>query len=70
MSKPPARWIRRLLLLPLMLAVQSCSTSGPVTSDYCSLFSPIRVSRQDVLTDGTVEQILKANETFDRVCKG
>ena len=69
MSGRLTRSSARLLLLSLMSAGLGCSTVGAGTSDYCTLYKPILVSKQDVLTDGTVDQILRANETWERVCK-
>lgn len=57
-----------MLLLLLMSAGLGCASPGPVSSDYCSIYKPILVSEQDVLTDGTVEQILRANETWQEIC--
>ena len=52
-----------------MLAVSACTSVGAGTSDFCTLYKPIYVSKQDVLTDGTVEQILRANEVWEKLCK-
>lgn len=53
----------------MALLLSACGTNGVVINDYCILFSPIRVSRADVLTDGTARQILAQNETWGRVCR-
>ena len=57
-----------MLLLSLTLAVSACGTAGPAI-DSCVWVKPIYVSKQDVLTDGTVEQILRHNEAWERICK-
>lgn len=56
------------MLCLMALLLSACGTSGVGINDYCVLFSPIRVSRADVLTDGTARQILAQNETWERVC--
>lgn len=53
-------------LLALTLLVSAC-VGGPV-SDYCAIASPIHPDERDVLTDGTVLQILTHNETWERLC--
>ncbi len=60
------RW-RTLCLIPLLTA---CTTNGPVTeaTTGCAWTRPIRVSRQDQLTDLTARQILSHNETGRRLC--
>ena len=61
------KWSGRLLLLSLMSAGIGCTTVGPATND-CSWVKPIYVSKADVLTDGTVEAILRHNETWKAIC--
>lgn len=56
-----------MLLLSLMLGVSACAISGPAT-DSCAWVKPIYVSKQDVLTDGTVDQILAHNEKWAEIC--
>ena len=68
MSKRPVRWNGKWLLPGLLLAVSACSSVGPATNE-CVWVKPIYVSKADVLTEGTVEQILRHNETWERVCK-
>ncbi|WP_363798380.1 hypothetical protein ABU614_06715 [Lysobacter firmicutimachus] len=60
------RW-RWLCLIPLLTA---CSTTGRVTeaTTGCAWTRPIRVSRQDQLTDLTARQILAHNEAGRRLC--
>ena len=55
------------LLLAVMTLATACA-SGPAT-DLCATLTPIYVSRDDVLTDSTVRQILVINETWERLCK-
>lgn len=57
----------RMLLVALALSVSSCA-SGPVSSDFCTLDSPIFVSEQDVLTDATVDAITDHNVRYEAVC--
>jgi len=38
-------------------------------TDYCTIASPVYISKKDVLTDGTARQILEHNETWQRACK-
>ena len=68
MPKRPVRWNGKWLLPGLLLAVSACATSGPAI-DSCVWVKPIYVSKADVLTDGTVEQILRHNEAWERICK-
>ena len=63
----PMRLSGRLLLLSLMSAGIGCTTVGPATND-CSWVKPIYVSKKDVLTDGTVEQVLSHNEKWKAIC--
>jgi hypothetical protein len=56
-----------LLGLSLTLAVSACATSGPAI-DSCVWVKPIYISKADVLTDGTVEQVLRHNEAWARIC--
>jgi hypothetical protein len=50
------------------MLLTGCASTGRVIS-YCDLAAPIYVSKQDVFTDGTARQILRHNETWQRVCK-
>lgn len=45
------------MLIPALLLV-GCKTGPAIKSDPCAGWSPIVVSRADVLTDGTAKQIL------------
>jgi len=68
MFKRPMRLSIRWLLVNLMLGVSACGTVGPAT-DSCVWVKPIYVSKQDVLTDGTVEAILSHNEKWKEICE-
>jgi hypothetical protein len=58
------------LLLPLLLLLASCATTGGCVTkpDPCAGWSPIYVSRTDVLSDGTAKQILAHDEHGKQVC--
>ena len=58
--------IKKLTVLILVLLVSGCSTVGHVNS--CDIFGPVYLSKNDVLTDDTVRQIYKHNETGKEVC--
>lgn len=59
-------WLGRLTLLALLSGASGC-THGTV-SDFCLIAKPIRPAAADVLTDGTVTQILAHDETGKRLC--
>lgn len=52
----------------MMMLCATGLAGGCVTADPCSWARPIRPSVADVLTDGTVRQILAHNETGAKVC--
>ena len=56
LMRRPSRW---LLLIPLLL-LASCATpaSRVIKPDPCAGWSPIYVSKQDVLTDLTAKAVL------------
>ena len=54
--------------LLLMLSVSAC-LSSTVGINPCIEFRPILVSHSDLLTDGTVSQILEFNEMWNRMCE-
>lgn len=57
-------FVAALMALPLM----SCTSLGAETKNSaCLVFSPIYISKQDVLTDGTARQILTHNLTGQRL---
>lgn len=51
-----------------MLIAAASLTAGCVTGNDCEWAEPIRPSVADVLTDGTVEQILSHNVKGERFC--
>lgn len=59
--------MKTFTVLALLLALGACSTpAAPVMTDTaCVSFHPIRVSRFDVLTPITAEQILEHNRTWE-----
>lgn len=57
------RYVRWALMIGAMLLPAGC-----VTLDSCDWAVPIRPSTQDVLTQGTVEQILLHNTLGERLC--
>jgi hypothetical protein len=53
----------------LVLMLIGCSgTSGRVIDSGCVVFEPIYISRSDVLTEGTANQILVHNQTWEAIC--
>ena len=66
MSRPHKKLSARFWLLSLMLAASGCSST--VAIDSCSWLKPISVSKDDVLTDRTVEEILVFNEKYEAIC--
>lgn len=61
-----------LAMVAVVMLLSGCATSGPVievVDTGCDWTAPILISKQDVLTDGTAEQILIHNETWKRICK-
>lgn len=78
MSKPKfPRSLKRPLMLSAWLLTSlllaSCVSAGravkpPVVDNGCAAFRPIYVSLDDVLTDGTAQQILAHNEVGARLC--
>ncbi len=57
------------------MLLTSCAMNGnetkpPIVIDmYCKWASPILISKNDVLSDGTARQILAHNETWKSFCK-
>jgi len=45
-----------------------CATAPLLLRNDCDWAEPIRPSRDDVLTDGTLEQIVAHNEIGERLC--
>lgn len=61
--------MKRTIGLALILAaLTSCATTGPATDGFCVVGRPILISHQDVLTEGTADQITAHNETGRRLC--
>jgi hypothetical protein len=59
--------VRNLILLAFTAALFGCTTVAPAI-DSCVWVKPIYVSKQDVLTDGTVAAILAHNEKWQEIC--
>lgn len=59
---------KTLAVLLTALLLSGCATSGLGTDGACSVFAPIWISKEDVLTDLTARQILIHNETGAAVC--
>ena len=57
-----------LVLLCLIFASGCSLIGGGGDGNDCSWVSPIFISPDDAMTDGTVEQILSHNETWKEVC--
>ena len=49
-----------------IVCLGGCATAG--SGDFCAVASPIRPIVKDVLTDGTVRQILAHDETGAKLC--
>lgn len=58
---------RTTLLLGIAILLAACE-AGPVTSDPCGPWRPIRPGREDVLTPETARQVLAHNLTGARLC--
>jgi len=56
----------KLTVCLMVLLCSGCVTSGSV-SPFCGV-TPILIDERDVLVDGTARQILKVNETSQRLC--
>jgi hypothetical protein len=56
-------------LISIAVLTAGCAMTGPrhLRAD-CDWAEPIRPSREDVLTDGTLEQIVAHNEIGERLC--
>lgn len=62
--------IRRFGICLLVSLLGGCASNGTVIVDLgCFWARDIRVSDDDVLTDGTADQILAHNETRQEKCK-
>lgn len=73
----PARLLYALAMLPLVLQLASCATTGSHATKpaidreaaTCAALQPIYVSNADVLTDQTARAILANDETWQRLCR-
>lgn len=75
LQKAAASLRRPLLLtslLPLAVLLTSCASSGvatkPTPSNGCEWVRPIYISKADVLTQGTADQILNHDEAWQKIC--
>jgi hypothetical protein len=50
----------------MVLLLSNCAKTGAAD---CILFSPVYISKEDQLTDGTARQILENNRTGKKECK-
>ncbi|SMF72308.1 hypothetical protein SAMN02982917_4134 [Azospirillum oryzae] len=59
----------RMICAGILLALLSgCATNGAGTEGGCAAFRPIYISRADVFTDGTAEQLMAHNLTGASLC--
>lgn len=56
------------LMLPVLMILSACGTSGPVPDAGCLIFGPIYFHPDDRLTERTTRAIIRHNETWERVC--
>lgn len=60
---------KTIVLLASLALLTGCATAGPVTDQgFCAVARAIYVSVQDVLTEGTADQIEAHNNTGARLC--
>ena len=57
-----------VILLSLVL-LTGCVTRGGTVTDYCLVAKPIMISGGDMMTDETAAEILRHNETWERLCE-
>lgn len=55
------------MLLLIVNWISGCQNSTAINA--CLVFSEIKPSRHDILTEGTKQQILKYDETRKKLCK-
>lgn len=55
-------------LISIAVLTAGCATDLRPLRDDCDWAEPIRPSREDVLTDGTLAQIVAHNEVGERIC--
>ena len=51
-----------------LVLLTACETSGRATDAACVAFRPVYVSKADVLTEETAQQLLTHNRTGARLC--
>ena len=61
--------LKPILLIYAAVLTAGCAIEVPTYNTECDWVQPIRPSREDVLTDGTVAQIVALNEVWERVCE-
>lgn len=61
------KWRLMSLCLAMSLAASGCASTS--ATNPCSWVKPITVSKDDKLTDRTVEEILSHNEKYEAICK-
>ena len=61
--------LKPALLIFIAVLTAGCAIEAPQYTTDCDWVRPIRPSRHDVLTDGTVAQIVALNEVWERVCE-
>lgn len=57
-----------MLLLAILILLPGCERDGPVATDPCGPWRPIRVSREDTFTADTARQVLAHNLTGQTLC--
>ena len=57
-----------MMLLLATILISGCATNGVVT-DSCTWIKPILISKRDVLTKGTADQVLSHNLSWKEFCK-
>ena len=60
--------LKHLLLISAAALSAGCGIKAPQFDTACDWVMPIRPSKQDQLTVGTVAQILAHNEVWKEVC--
>ena len=57
-----------LIAMLTSASISGCATKTIVVDSACTAFEPIYPSRRDVLTRGTIDQILTHNMTWESRC--
>lgn len=60
--------LKKLVVLALTLSLMGCATKTIVIDTSCSSFRLIKLSRADVITEGTEVQIAGHNGAWRSVC--